>query len=264
MINGGKQCVGEARLSRQWQVTPNFVDVKFERSKNRESFQQPAMTPVAIVESPLRRSDQSRLFRTPRSVVHEEVNDDEAERRIRRSAATLDDSTVAGGSTVEDNENIKMCLQLYSDNKLSKDNAWSVTIIDTFSKLMSRHSNTLQNFQVAGSTLEASTKVYGLRVDSVHTDVMRMCSELTRQSARAMDNNREDEDDDVDEGGNKENDVSQAAGGTDKATQEPKAKKKRARKVVSTITKNKESINAPLDTNPFTDPLFAAAVRRSL
>ncbi|XP_062556504.1 condensin complex subunit 2 [Armigeres subalbatus] len=215
------------------------------------------MTPVAIVESPLRRSDQSRLFRTPRSVVHEEVNDDEAERRIRRSAATLDDSTVAGGSTVEDNENIKMCLQLYSDNKLSKDNAWSVTIIDTFSKLMSRHSNTLQNFQVAGSTLEASTKVYGLRVDSVHTDVMRMCSELTRQSARAMDNNREDEDDDVDEGGNKENDVSQAAGGTDKATQEPKAKKKRARKVVSTITKNKESINAPLDTNPFTDPFFA-------
>ncbi|XP_029724434.1 condensin complex subunit 2 [Aedes albopictus] len=213
------------------------------------------MTPVAVVESPLRRSDQSRLFRTPRAVSHEEVNDDEAERRIRRSAATLDDSTVAGGSTVEDNENIKMCLQLYSDNKLSKDNAWSVTIIDTFSKLMARHSNTLQNFQVAGSTLEASTKVYGLRVDSVHTDVMRMCSELTRQSARAMDNNREDEDED--DGADKENDVSVAAGGADKATQEPKAKKKRARKVVSTITKNKDSINAPLDTNPFTDPFFA-------
>lgn len=219
------------------------------------------MTPVAAVESPLRRSDASRLFRTPRAVSQEEVNDDEAERRIRRSAASLDDSAVAGGTTVEDNENIKMCLQLYSDNKLSKDNAWSVTIIDTFAKLMSRHSNTLQNFQVAGSTLEASTKVYGLRVDSVHTDVMRMCSELTRQSARAMDNNREvDEEDDGDGGGaDKENNASVAGGAenTGGQTQEPKTKKKRARKHVSTITKNKETINAHLDTNPFTDPFFA-------
>ncbi|XP_055599381.1 condensin complex subunit 2 [Uranotaenia lowii] len=217
------------------------------------------MTPVAVMESPLRRSDASRLFRTPRTPATEEVNDDEAERRIRRSAASLDESTVAGGNTVEDNENIKMCLQLYSDNKLSKDNAWSVTIIDTFAKLMSRHSNTMQNFQVAGSTLEASTKVYGLRVDSVHTDVMRMCSELTRQSARAMDNNREAEEDDGDDGANKENDASIAGGsGEGAGTQDqPKPKKKRAKKQVSTVTKNKESINATLDTNPFTDPFFA-------
>uniref|UniRef100_A0A1Q3EZS2 Condensin complex subunit 2 n=1 Tax=Culex tarsalis TaxID=7177 RepID=A0A1Q3EZS2_CULTA len=219
------------------------------------------MTPVAAVESPLRRSDASRLFRTPRAVSTEEVNDDEEERRHRRSAASLDDSSVSGGGTVEDNENIKMCLQLYSDNKLSKDNAWSVTIIDAFSKLMARHSSSLQNFQVAGSTLEASTKVYGLRVDSVHTDVMRMCSELTRQSARAMDNNREQAEDDEDEegggggGANKENDT-MVGGGEGAATQE-KVKKKRARKHVSTITKNKETINAALDTNPFTDPFFA-------
>uniref|UniRef100_A0A8D8BHT2 Condensin complex subunit 2 n=4 Tax=Culex pipiens TaxID=7175 RepID=A0A8D8BHT2_CULPI len=219
------------------------------------------MTPVAAVESPLRRSDASRLFRTPRAVSTEEVNDDEAERRHRRSAASLDDSSVSGGATVEDNENIKMCLQLYSDNKLSKDNAWSVTIIDAFSKLMSRHSSSLHNFQVAGSTLEASTKVYGLRVDSVHTDVMRMCSELTRQSARTMDNNRDGgEDEDDEEGGaNKENDTTVGGGGGESgggATQE-KVKKKRARKHVSTITKNKETINAALDTNPFTDPFFA-------
>ncbi|XP_055531175.1 condensin complex subunit 2 [Wyeomyia smithii] len=213
------------------------------------------MTPVAVVESPLRRSDASRLFRTPRALSEEEVaNDDEAERRIRRSAASLDDSSLSGGTTVEHNENIKMCLQLYSDNKLSKDNAWTVTIIDAFSKLMSRHSS-MQNFQVAGSTLEASTKVYGLRVDSVHTDVMRMCSELTRQSAQAMDNNRAD-DDDADAEANKENN---AAGGDGAAgqSQDPKPKKKRARKHVSTVTKNKDTINAKLDTTPFTDPFFA-------
>ncbi|XP_058836240.1 condensin complex subunit 2 [Topomyia yanbarensis] len=216
------------------------------------------MTPVAVVESPLRRSDASRLFRTPRPLSEEEiVNDDEAERRFRRSAASLDDSTMSTASTVEDNDNIKMCLQLYSDNKLSKDNAWTVTIIDTFAKLMTRHSS-MQNFQVAGSTLEASTKVYGLRVDSIHTDVMRMCSELTRQSARAMDNNREEEVDDDNGGADKENGGSATgADGTSQQSQDPKPKKKKARKHVSTLTKSKESINAPLDTNPFTDPFFA-------
>ena len=40
----------------------------------------------------------------------------------------------------------------------------------------------MQNFQIAGSTLEASTKVYGLRVDSVYNDGIRMVSELSRQS----------------------------------------------------------------------------------
>uniref|UniRef100_A0A182K6E6 Condensin complex subunit 2 n=1 Tax=Anopheles christyi TaxID=43041 RepID=A0A182K6E6_9DIPT len=206
--------------------------------------------------TPLRKSN-AVLFRTPQSVVREVANDDEAERRSRRSEVTLNDST----SAVEESENIKMCLKLYSDNKMSKENAWSLTIIDSFATLMSRHSKSLQNFQVAGSTLEASTKVYGLRVDSVHTDVMRMCSELTRQTARAMNNNPTDQDDEDgnagdqtmaeggDGDGNKENDQT--------VTQQPKARKKRTRKVVSTITKSKDSINGPLDTNPFMDPFFA-------
>lgn len=38
------------------------------------------------------------------------------------------------------------------------------------------------NYQIAGTTLEASAKVYGLRVDSVYTDVIRMRSNLSRQS----------------------------------------------------------------------------------
>uniref|UniRef100_U5EZU8 Condensin complex subunit 2 n=1 Tax=Corethrella appendiculata TaxID=1370023 RepID=U5EZU8_9DIPT len=215
------------------------------------------MTPVAA-ESPLRKSD-SRVFRTPQPVL--QANDDEAERSIRRSEArSLDESTIVGGNTVESNENIKMCLKLFSDNKLSKDNAWSVSIIDTFAKLVARHSNTLQNFQVAGSTLEASAKVYGLRVDSVHTDVMRMCSELTRQSARAMDNNAEVDDDDDDRGGGDLDSGTAAEGGEGSdmnKTKAPVKKQKRVRKHVSQITKNKESINAPLETIPFTDPFFA-------
>ncbi|XP_035791930.1 condensin complex subunit 2-like [Anopheles albimanus] len=208
-----------------------------------------------MTTTPLRKS---RFLQTPQQAA----NDDEAERRIRRSEVLLDESvSSAVSTTAEDNENIKMCLKLYSDNKLSKENAWSLTIIDSFAKLISRHSKTLQNFQVAGSTLEASTKVYGLRVDSVHTDVMRMCSELTRQTARAMNNNAGEQDDAGGGGGGDDADASMAEGGNKEnegaGGQLPKAKKKRARKMVSTVTKSKESINAPLDTNPFTDPFFA-------
>lgn len=36
-----------------------------------------------------------------------------------------------------------------------------------------------------------------------------------------------------------------------------KTKKKRTRKPISTVTKNKDSINAKLDTHPFIDPMFA-------
>ncbi|XP_049539308.1 condensin complex subunit 2 [Anopheles darlingi] len=207
------------------------------------------------MSTPLRKS---LLPQTPKHAT----NDDEAERRRGRSVVSLDESaSSASSSAAADNENIKMCLKLYSDNKLSKDNAWSLTIIDSFAKLISRHSKTLQNFQVAGSTLEASTKVYGLRVDSVHTDVMRMCSELTRQTARAMNNNAADEDDAAGDGDGGDADASMAEGVNKEneggGGQQSRAKKKRARKMVSTVTKSKESINAQLDTIPFTDPFFA-------
>ncbi|XP_052891538.1 condensin complex subunit 2 [Anopheles moucheti] len=210
---------------------------------------------MTSTSTPLRKSNASRVFGTPHSIVGEVANDDEAERRTRRSEVLINDSS----SAVQENENINMCLKLYSDNKMSKENAWSLTIIDSFATLMARHSKSLQNFQVAGSTLEASTKVYGLRVDSVHTDVMRMCSELTRQTARAMNNNPEDQNDE-----GQESDLSMAEGvdGNNKennqtVTTQPKVKKKRTRNIVSTITKSKEAINGPLDTNPFMDPFFA-------
>uniref|UniRef100_A0A182MY38 Condensin complex subunit 2 n=1 Tax=Anopheles dirus TaxID=7168 RepID=A0A182MY38_9DIPT len=211
-----------------------------------------------ITSTPLRKSDASRLFSTPQSVIRGEANDDEAERRSLRTVSTLNETS----ASMNESDNIKLCLKLYSDNKMSKDNAWSLTIIDSFATLMARHSRALQSFQVAGSTLEASTKVYGLRVDSVHTDVMRMCSELTRQTAKAMNSNPVDQDEDDGAAGSNQ---SMAEGGGDKENtanttanaQQPKARKKRTRKMVSTVTKSKDSINAPLETIPFMDPFFA-------
>lgn len=64
--------------------------------------------------------------------------------------------------------------------KINKDNAWSMTLIDNFSTLIEKHHKTLKNFQIIGSTLDATSKIYGLRVDSVHMAVIRMSSGLGR------------------------------------------------------------------------------------
>lgn len=150
---------------------------------------------------------------------------------------------------------------LFFFQKISKDNAWAVSIIDTFSKLIRKHHKSLQSFQVAGSTLEASTKVYGLRVDSVYNDVIRMSSELSRQTAKALRKRLADQDDDDDEDDeNQENNASIANGGNDNPENRevaPPKKKQKKRRNISTVTKNKESLNAKLDTVPFTDPFFA-------
>lgn len=201
------------------------------------------MTPPHM-DSPLRRSEVG-AFRTP--VQTPVINDDEAERREarRRTTAVLDTPS----TTVEESETLKNCLQQCND-KLSRDNAWAVSVIDTLSSLMSRHHKALSNFKVAGSSLEASSRVYALRVDSVHSEVLRISSGLNKQKVI---NENDDE-----PSAQHENDGEQVGGAETNAEGErPAKRKKRTRKAVSTITKNKETINAHLDTNPFTDPIFA-------
>lgn len=62
-----------------------------------------------------------------------------------------------------------------------------MTLIDNFSTLIAKHHKTLKNFQIVGSTLEATSKIYGLRVDSVHMDIIRMSSGLGRYKRKLED-----------------------------------------------------------------------------
>lgn len=55
-----------------------------------------------------------------------------------------------------------------------------MTLIDNFSKLLSKHHKSASNFQVIGVTLDATSRIYALRVDSVHMDVLRISSGLGR------------------------------------------------------------------------------------
>ena len=47
-----------------------------------------------------------------------------------------------------------------------------MALIDHFRALIDKHHKTLTSFQIVGSSLEASSKIYAIRVDSVHADVL--------------------------------------------------------------------------------------------
>ncbi|KAH8274036.1 hypothetical protein KR044_008615 [Drosophila immigrans] len=184
------------------------------------------------------------------------VNDDDAERREARRRTLLQQQTrprdSSGLESIEENETIKRCLEIYNGNKLSRDNAWTLSLIDTLSNLLDHHHKTLSNFKMAGSSLEASSRVYGLRVDSIYLDAMRMSAGLSARTLTEQQlNAAADRDDSI---------VENAEGGAPNEnaqtqTAAPKAKK-RARKAVSTVTKNKDTLNMRLDTAPLQDPVF--------
>ncbi|XP_013098760.1 condensin complex subunit 2 [Stomoxys calcitrans] len=212
------------------------------------------MTP-AHTDSPLRRSEAAVLKEGQSHNVT--INDDEEERRQARRRTIL--SNAGDSACLEENETLKKCLEIYNGNKLSKDNAWSVSLIDTLSTLLDRHHKSLNNFKVAGSSLEASSKVYSLRVDSIHTDVLRMSAGLNAQKFNEKQLRDDDDEDDVATGGEGGNDPNASAAGADggAAAEKPAPKKqKKKRNLVSTITKNKDTINARLDTVPLQDPVF--------
>lgn len=120
----------------------------------------------------------------------------------------------------------------------------------------------LREFQVAGSSLEASSKVYSLRVDSIHSDVLRMSAGLNAQKYKDRRIDEEDDDneaeDEVATGGDGSNNPNASAAGLEgtEKQQTTKQKAKKQRKNVSTVTKNKDTLNARLDTVPLQDPVF--------
>lgn len=46
--------------------------------------------------------------------------------------------------------------------------------------LVHGHRKYVRNFQVVGASIEASSKIYSIRVDYVHDEAVRMSSGLTR------------------------------------------------------------------------------------
>uniref|UniRef100_A0A6P4FAM0 Condensin complex subunit 2 n=1 Tax=Drosophila rhopaloa TaxID=1041015 RepID=A0A6P4FAM0_DRORH len=203
------------------------------------------------LETPLRRSAVG-SYHEGVSRMMTPLNDDEAERREARRRTLLQQQRQSTQESIEDNETIRNCLEIYNGNKLSKDNAWNLTLIDSLANLLEHHHKRMGNFKMAGSSLEASSKVYGLRVDSIYLDAMRISAGLSARTLTDKQLNAAEDDD----GPPGDQTAGEGQNAADQAQKEAAPKPKRQKKNVSTVTKNKDTLNSRLDTAPLQDPVF--------
>uniref|UniRef100_A0A8C6SKK5 Condensin complex subunit 2 n=1 Tax=Neogobius melanostomus TaxID=47308 RepID=A0A8C6SKK5_9GOBI len=112
-------------------------------------------------------------------------NDDEKERRQRRRSRVIDLQTAAGTpaavpklSNAQISEHYSTCIKLSTENKITTKNAFGLHLIDYMADILKQKDSELTNFKVAAGTLDASTKIYAVRVDAVHADAYRVLGGL--------------------------------------------------------------------------------------
>lgn len=190
--------------------------------------------------SPLRRRSII-AQKLPTSVLSE--NDDEAERIARRreisststplSSTTTSNKRHSLGLGILANipapqmaESINQCIKLSAENKINIKNAFSLEMIDFMTYMIKKQDDNMSNLQVASTSLDVSTKIYGFRVDSVYTKILKMVGGLDKQAT-----------DDTEQDPNEQEEALQEmAEGADLEMQKKKKKKKKNRqKILSTV-----------------------------
>ncbi|XP_069733825.1 condensin complex subunit 2 isoform X4 [Phaenicophaeus curvirostris] len=133
-------------------------------------------------------------------------NDDESERRQRRRSRANDLQRVGADSPLRraspaprhgetwlpilpqwSNSQIadhySTCIKLSTENKINTKNAFGLHLIDYMTDILKQKDSQITNFKVAAGTLDASAKIYAVRVDAVHTDTYRVLGGLGEDSA---------------------------------------------------------------------------------
>lgn len=130
-----------------------------------------------------------------------------------------------------DNETLKNCMKLFTEDKFNKDNVWSMSFIDSLYNLSLNNYRALDNLNTSGSFLEASGKIYGLRVDTVHADVLRLTQ--GHKKRKVIDIEAEPE-----------------------IVEENQFNRRKKRRQIATVTRNLDRINGKFDTYPLADPIW--------
>ncbi|XP_077456976.1 condensin complex subunit 2 [Stigmatopora argus] len=144
-------------------------------------------------------------------------NDDEKERRQRRRSRVVDLQTATESSVNESgahsaaetpaavpklsnaqiSEHYSTCIKLSTENKITTKNAFGLHLIDYMADILKQKDSELTNFKVAAGTLDASTKIYAVRVDAVHADAYRVLGGLGAETKPGEDHRVKDEDDET-------------------------------------------------------------------
>ncbi|XP_026544469.1 condensin complex subunit 2 [Notechis scutatus] len=141
-------------------------------------------------------------------------NDDERERKQRRRSRVIDlqfsaESPLSIQSPVSKQaetslppipqlsnaqiaDHYSTCIKLSTENKITTKNVFGLHLIDYMTEILKQKDSELTNFKVAAGTLDASAKIYAVRVDAVHADVYRVLGGLGRDAAPAETENNQD------------------------------------------------------------------------
>ncbi|XP_032267027.1 condensin complex subunit 2 [Phoca vitulina] len=200
---------------------------------------------------------------TPGTPVLEDFpqNDDEKERLQRRRSRVLDlqfsadsphllaspssrnidtSATVPKFTNTQITEHYSTCIKLSTENKITTKNAFGLHLIDFMSEILKQKDTEPTNFKVAAGTLDASTKIYAVRVDAVHADVYRVLGGLGKDAPSAEEVESHDAD------------GSATETGTTKKAQKPKKKHS-----YKTIEQNVNNLNvSEADRKCEIDPMF--------
>ncbi|XP_054660401.1 condensin complex subunit 2 isoform X2 [Grus americana] len=133
-------------------------------------------------------------------------NDDEQERRQRRRSRATDlqlsstDSPLGLASpaprqaeawlpappqwtNAQISDHYSTCIKLSTENKITTKNAFGLHLIDYMTEILKQKDSELTNFKIAAGTLDASAKIYAVRVDAVHADTYKVLGGLGKDSA---------------------------------------------------------------------------------
>ncbi|GAB0200322.1 condensin complex subunit 2 [Grus japonensis] len=112
-------------------------------------------------------------------------NDDEQERRQRRRSRATDlqlsstDSPLGLASPAPRGSVLGCALF----QKITTKNAFGLHLIDYMTEILKQKDSELTNFKIAAGTLDASAKIYAVRVDAVHADTYKVLGGLGKDSA---------------------------------------------------------------------------------
>ncbi|XP_076989884.1 condensin complex subunit 2 isoform X2 [Tamandua tetradactyla] len=200
---------------------------------------------------------------TPGTPVLEDFpqNDDEKERMLRRRSRVIDlqlstesprglaspssrsidvSAMIPKFTNTQITEHYSTCIKLSTENKITTKNAFGLHLIDFMSEILKQKDTEPTNFKVAAGTLDASTKIYAVRVDAVHADVYRVLGGLGKEAPSP------------EEAECQGADASATEMGTTKKA--PKPRKKHSSK---TIEQNIHNLNVPeADRKCEVDPMF--------
>lgn len=96
-------------------------------------------------------------------------------------------------------EQMQTCIKMHLENKINKNNAWNLRIIDMMQVMMRKAYGTEKDALPLGtSALDLSAKVYGIRVDDIHHQGLKLASTMTRLGNQEQ-GNSDSQDDGVDQ-----------------------------------------------------------------